>query len=122
MVKIDTHGLRRRAPRAEILTVGAVAHIKGEAHHGHQHGVNAVEQLAIDDGVEADVGRDVRRAPGVPTKAMTVFGGLIHRTAFGCQRSGAAAFAEALGHQTTPAPPPWVDSQQLKAYSSHGCR
>ena len=67
-------------PRAEVVAVDAVAHIEGKADDRPQHRVRAVQELPVDNGVKADVDRDLGGAPAIPAQAMTIFGGLIHRT------------------------------------------
>src|SRR6185436_12287062 len=46
------------------------------AHHGKPHGVGTIQQLAVFDGMKADVGRNVAGSPAVPAGAMAAFGGV----------------------------------------------
>ena len=65
----------RGASWPEVLAVGAVADVELEADDWPQHRVGAVDQLAVDDCVQPEVGRDGGRAAAVPADAMTFFGG-----------------------------------------------
>jgi hypothetical protein len=62
-----------RTGRLEDVTPLAVPHVELVADDGPIHGVGAVEQLAIDNGVKAEVVREVGRAAGVPAGAVPGF-------------------------------------------------
>jgi hypothetical protein len=65
----------QRTGRAKVVALGAVADVELGADDRPQHRMGAVDELAVDDGVEAHVGRDGDRSAAVPTDAMTFFGG-----------------------------------------------
>jgi hypothetical protein len=64
---------RLRAPRPKILARRAVAHIELIPDNGKQHRMRAEQKVAVGDGVQADVGRDVGCAPAVPARTVAGF-------------------------------------------------
>ena len=55
----------------EKVTDCTVSHIESIAHHREPHRVGAVQELPIFDRLQAQVGRDIRRASAVPARAMS---------------------------------------------------
>ena len=61
------------APRLEVFAPIAVAHVELVPDDGKEHWVRAEEELAVLDGVKAELQGQVRRAPAVPAGAMADF-------------------------------------------------
>src|SRR5262249_37845791 len=57
----------------EVLAGLAVVHVELVADDRKPHGMGAVQQLTVLNGVEPDVGRNLRRPPSVPAGAMARF-------------------------------------------------
>jgi hypothetical protein len=59
---------------AEVVAVGAVAHLELVPDDGKPHRMGAEEEVTVDNGVEAEIVRDLGGATAVPAEAVTVFG------------------------------------------------
>src|SRR3954464_9547103 len=85
---------RRRRP--EIVAREAVAHVELVADDREQHGMRAEKQEAVRDGVQPDVGWDLRRSAAVPTRAVPRFsrvGRGVHLACCGTYPGGSAALS-----------------------------
>jgi hypothetical protein len=56
--------------RPEVLAPGAVPHVELQAHDREEHRVRAIEEQAVLDCMEAEIGGKVRRAAAVPADAV----------------------------------------------------
>jgi hypothetical protein len=65
--------LGRRTPRLEVVTLQTIADVELEADDRKEHGMGAIQQLAVDDRLDPDVRRNLTGASAVPTEAMTIF-------------------------------------------------
>jgi hypothetical protein len=71
----DSIRSRSRGPlRAEHVALVAVADVELVSHDRIEQRVGAEQQLAVDDGVQSRIRRDVIGAATVPTQSMAVFG------------------------------------------------
>src|SRR4029078_4896962 len=66
-------------PGPEILEARAVPYVELIADHGKKHRMRAVEQVAVRNRVQADVGRNLGRPAAVPAGAMGGFRQVAHR-------------------------------------------
>ncbi len=64
--------------RPEVVAADAVPDVELVADDRKEHGMGAVQEVPVLDGVEADVGRKFRRSPPVPAGTVKVLG-LGHR-------------------------------------------
>jgi len=74
--------------RSEVLAAVAIAHVELTSDDRKPHGMGAVEQLAVFDGVTADVGGKVAGAAPVPA---------LFVNAFSCQLTAIASQLRAVG-------------------------
>jgi len=61
------------SPRLEVAAAIAVADVELVPDEREQHGMRAVEQLAVFNRLEVQFRQDVRRAPSVPTETVPGF-------------------------------------------------
>lgn len=62
-----------RPPRLEVVAAIAVADVELVPDEREQHGMRAVEQLAVFNRLEVQFRQDVRRAPSVPAETVPGF-------------------------------------------------
>jgi hypothetical protein len=61
------------SPRLEVVAAIAVADVELVPDEGEQHGMRAIQQLAVFNRLEVQFRQDVSRAPSVPTETVPGF-------------------------------------------------
>src|SRR5438128_829133 len=118
-VGVGTGG-RDRAERLEEVAAGAIPNVKTIADDRKPHRVAAVQELAVFDGLHAEVGWDRGRAAAVPAGAVTRF--WVDRHVIWSAGARSLAAARRLRRKRNP-PCAWRrDPAPLSATASGGIR